>query len=79
MFYSCSFVSAPNARVVRIFDIASYAIPVDTDNCACACRESCRNNEPNNVPPTIIVGITRPAKVANAGEIQYRDIAEPTI
>jgi hypothetical protein len=40
LFYSCSLVSAPNARVVRIFDIASYAIPVDFDNCACACRES---------------------------------------
>ncbi len=79
LFYSCSFASAPNARVVRIFDIASYAIPVDIDNCACACRESCRNTEPNNVPPAIIVGITRPTNVANVGEIQYRDIAEPII
>jgi len=70
LFYSCSFVSAPNDRVVRIFDIDSYAIPVDTDNCACACRESWRNKDPNNVPPAIIVGITRPAKVAKVGEIQ---------
>jgi hypothetical protein len=69
-FYSYSFASAPNARVVRIFDIASYAIPVDIDNCACACRESLRNKDPNNVPPAIILGITRLAKVANVGEIQ---------
>ena len=45
-------------------------MPVDFDTCACACRENCRNNDPNIVPPAIIVGITRPANVANVGEIQ---------
>ena len=52
-----------------MFDIASYAIPVDTDNCACAFRESFRSKAPNSVPPAIILGITRPAKVASVGEI----------
>ncbi|CAF4852299.1 unnamed protein product, partial [Rotaria magnacalcarata] len=46
------------------------AMPVDMDNCACACRESLRSTEPNTVPPAIILGMTRLASVAKLGEIQ---------
>lgn len=45
-------------------------MPVDIDNCVWACRESLRSNDPNNVPPAIILGMTRLANVANVGEIQ---------